>query len=212
MIWENLAPQFLYDDKVADFADKHDLRGWESWFAPYEREVYEFVLERLQPEDVVLDIGAGDFRFALAAAKRAQRVYAVEVYPPLVTDFLARHGADLPRNLQVVCANAIDLPFPADATVGVLLMRHCQHFGLFFHKLQAVGARRLFSNARWKSGVEEIDLLAPRQPVDRVPPGWYACACGAVGFKAPPHPEDDWEEAIHEVSSCPQCQTQGAAP
>ena len=187
------------------FAARHGLTNWEAWFAPYDENTYRFVLARLRADDVVLDIGAGDCRFALAAAARVKRVYALEVQPALVSACLQRAGDTLPRNLHVICANALDFPFPADVTAGVLLMRHCTHFADYFRKLQAAGARRLFTNARWKMAVEAVDLQAPRAFFEQAPPGWYACTCGAVGFKAPAEPEADVEDAVHEVKTCPQC-------
>jgi len=203
MKWETLAPQFHGD--VATFAARRGLATWEAWYAPYDRQTYAFVLERLRPDDVVLDIGAGDFRLALAAARKVRKVYAVEVHPVLVASFLRRIGAALPPNLLVICANALDFPFPSDVTAGVLLVRHTERFAVFFERLRALGARTLFTNARWRMGVEAIDLQAPRVSIDMAPPGWYACACGAVGFKEP----DSWDvsltEQVHEVADCPRC-------
>ncbi len=203
MKWEAIAPQFQGD--VAAFAARRGLSPWEVWYAPYDPAVYAFVLERLQPEDVVLDIGAGDFRLALAAARRVRKVYAVEVHPTLVANFLHRMGAALPSNLQVVCANALEFPFPSDVTAGILLVRHSEHFADFFSRLRAVGAQRLFTNARWHMGVELVDLQAPRMSLDAAPPGWYACACGAVGFKEPASWDDPYTETVHEVATCPRC-------
>jgi hypothetical protein len=38
--------------------------------------------------------------------------------------------------------------------------------------------------------------------------GWYACACGAVGFKI--GPAEGWTEAqdaaVSEVQACPRCE------
>ncbi len=201
--WEDIAPQFHM--ALEGFSEEHGLQGWEAWFAPYDEKVYGFVLDRLSSDDVVLDIGAGDFRFALAAAKKVKRVYAVEIHAALVADFLGEIGLELPRNLQVICANALDFPFPEDVTVGVLLMRHCRHFPAYFRKLETVGARSLFTNARWKMGVEEVKLAAERVDFDSAPPGWYACSCGNVGFKEPPAGEFDLSDEVHEVRNCPKC-------
>ncbi len=190
-----------------EFVERHDLQEWEALFAPYGDDVYQFVLRRLHPEDVVVDIGAGDFRFALQAARLVKRVYAIEIHPGLVARFLEEMGERLPRNLHVVCANALDFPFPPDVTVGVLLMRHCSHFATYFRKLKGVGARSLFTNARWGMDVEEVDLTAERIDFDSAPPGWYACSCGAVGFKEPPLDEFEFSEDVHEVKNCPRCGT-----
>lgn len=190
------------DENLERFLRAHNLEEWEGRFSRYDEETYQAVLDRIGIDDVVIEIGAGDLYLALRIAQRAARVYAVEVNPLLVATALTGVGFSLPRNLQVICANALDFPFPPDITVAVLLMRHCQHFGEYFHRLQAVGCRWLLTNARWKSGVEAIDLKAPRVPFNQVDEGWYACRCGAIGYvgtgvraDAPPI----------EVVYCPNC-------
>lgn len=171
-------------------------------FSPYPDEVYDNVLAHLRPEDVVLDIGAGDLRLALRMAAKARAVYAVEVNPLIAAHALRIIGLDLPRNLHVICANALDLPIPSDVTVGVLLMRHCQHFQEFVCRLQDAGCRRLLTNARWRTGVETIDLDAPAAPIDSVHEGWYTCRCGGTGYIGTGERPD---AAPVEVSSCPAC-------
>lgn len=211
------------------FAARHGLSDWEGWFSPCDDETYESVLQNAQAQDRVLDLGAGDLRLSLLLAERVQRVYAVEVNPLLVAAALAEIGLDLPRNLQVICANALDVTFPSDVTLGVLLMRHCQHFSLYWDRLQAAGCQRLITNARWKSGIEVIDLAAPRVPWRGVREGWYACSCGAVGYVGGPHgavrpdgqgagphgvecphpasPVWSGADTQTEVSECPACQS-----
>lgn len=186
----------------AAFAARHDLCDWEGWFHPYDDETYGLVLLHIQEHDTVLDIGAGDLRLALQMAGRARRVYAVEVNPPLVGAALGEIGLDLPRNLHVICANALDVGIRPDVTVAVLLMRHCHHFARYFDKLQAAGVQRLITNVRWKSGVEVINLTHPRVPFAQVQEGWWACRCGAVGYVG----QGDRSEApAVEVSDCPFC-------
>lgn len=176
---------------------------WEAAFAPYDAETYQFVVDRIRPHDVVLDIGAGDLRLARRLAAIAHRVYAVERDPGILSqsDRSAR-----PANLIVVCEDASTWPFPSDVTVGVLLMRHCTHTADYIARLKVIGSARLITNARWKMGVEEIDLRSGvSYDPDRV--GWYACACGAVGFT----PGDARSITAHvldeviEVLSCPHC-------
>ncbi len=195
-----------FREGFASFARLHNLVGWEGWFSPYDEETYSAVLDHIAPDDVVLEIGAGDLRLALRMAERARRVYAVEVNPLVVGPALEIIGLRLPRNLHVMCANALDLSFPPGVTVAVLLMRHCQHFGHYFDRLRAASCRRLLTNARWKSGVEVVDLTAPCTPFEQVHEGWYACRCGAVGYvgsgarvDAPPV----------EVVACPACSPLG---
>jgi SAM-dependent methyltransferase len=188
------------------FAARHGLSDWEGWFSSYDDETYSLVLQNVEKCDIVLDFGAGDLRLALRMAERARQVYAVEVNPVMLGAALSEIGFDLPRNLHVICANALDIAIPPGVTVAVLLMRHCRHFGEYFDRLRAAGCQRLITNARWKSGVEVIDFTHPRVPFERVEEGWYACRCGAVGYvgqgersQAPPV----------EVSDCPACQRGG---
>ncbi len=185
-----------------DFAARHGLTDWEGWFSPYDEETYRVVLEHVTGDDVVMDLGAGDLRLALRLAGRVRRVYAVEVNPLVVGPALEVIGMDLPRNLHVICANGLDHPIPPGVTAAVLLMRHCQHWGTYFDRLRASGCQRLLTNARWKSGVEVVDLQGGRVPFERVAMGWYACRCGAVGCV---DSEADAAAPPIEVASCPAC-------
>lgn len=190
------------------FASRHGLLDWEGWFHPYDGETHQFVLQHAGPQDTVLDIGAGDLRLALELAPHVQRVYALEVNPLLVARALQEIGLDLPRNVHVICANALDVAVPSDVTVAVLLMRHCQHLETYFDRLQVAGCRRLITNARWRSGVEVIDLAATRLPFAKLKEGWYACRCGAVGYVGQ---GDKAQAAPTEVCDCPACRAGSAA-
>lgn len=196
------APRPQFSEGFARFAERHDLTDWEGWFSPYDDQIYEAVLSHIGSEDVVLDVGAGDLRLALRMAEQAQKVYAVEINPLLLSWALEIIGLDLPRNLHAICANALDVPIPSDVTTAVLLMRHCQHFHTYIDRLQAAGCQRLLTNARWRTGIELINLTAPGVPFEGVHEGWYACRCGGTGYvgkgtrsNAPPV----------EVASCPAC-------
>ena len=182
------------------------LPAWEALFAPYDEPTYQAVLDLLTPDDVVLEIGAGDLRLARRIAGLVRKVYAVEVNAR-VLDQASASSDPLPGSLIPIVADARAFDFPKDVTVGVLLMRHCTHFRLYFDKLRQAGAHRLVTNARWRMGVEAVDLLAERVSLGEFELGWYACLCGAVGFKAGPAERwtADMDEVIHEVSLCPQC-------
>lgn len=194
-----------FQEGFESFAARHGLTNWEGWFSPYDDEVYTEVLRNIAEDDVVLEIGAGDLRLALRLAGRARKVYAVEVNPKVLGPALEAIGWELPRSLVAICANALDIPFPSDVTVAVLLMRHCQHFGDYVAKLRAIGCQRLITNARWKAGVEVIELAAQGEDFSQVKGGWYACKCGAVGF-IPCDPSDgEVLFSIHEVENCPHC-------
>jgi SAM-dependent methyltransferase len=179
---------------------------WESMYAPYDQPTYQSVLEVLKPEDVVLDIGAGDLRFARQAAWLVEKVYAVESNAQVL--YQAQASLEpLPDHLIPVCTDAQALDFPTDITVGVLLMRHCTHLRLYSEKLRMAGARRLITNVRWRMSVEEVNLWAERTSFHETEMGWYACLCGATGFKVGPAEQWSFEmdELIHEVADCPQC-------
>ena len=181
--------------------------AWEERWAPYDEETYARALAYVPPGAVVVDIGAGDLRFARRLAARAELVYAVERQAEL----LAGAAAWLSQvdNVRVVCADAREWPFPPGLDAAVLLMRHCAraHFALYRRKLAAAGGRWLITNARWRMGVECIDLSAPARPYARAPVGWYACRCGATGFRA--GPVEALTAAalteITEVEDCPEC-------
>jgi Ribosomal RNA adenine dimethylase len=174
---------------------------WEVWWAPYDEATYQAALAFIRPGDVVLDIGAGDLRFARRAAAQARHVIAIERNPALLRSVAHKN----PR-LTVICADALTAPLPRSATVAVLLMRHCQHFAEYVGRLRGVGCRRLITNARWGMGVECLSLA--RQAVfEAAAPGWYACLCGQVGFK--PCPTEwittDTLQRVQALEECPAC-------
>lgn len=184
--------------------------NWESVWAPYDEVTYQQALAWVGPDDVALEIGAGDLRLARRLAAQARQVYAIEIEAALLN-----HAAhDQVDNLHVICRDARTYPFPTDVTVGVLLMRHCRHFHLYAYKLQAIGCPYLITNARWRMGVERLDLRQPRQAFAAIPYGWYACICGATGFIPGPAAALTWADLdiIHEVYDCPHCAGAGVAP
>ena len=182
------------------------VSDWEMMFAPYDQSTYQSVLDQLRPEDVILDIGAGDLRLARQMAQIVRKVYAVEVNSLILDKACALHES-LPANLIPICVDARTLDFPSEITTGVLLMRHCTCFRLYAEKLQKAGAVRLITNARWHMHVEIMDLLAPRGSFSDTGMGWYACICGGTGFKD--GPVEQWSHEMdrntNEVSNCPQC-------
>ena len=178
---------------------------WERLWSPYDEHTYQQALSAICPSDVVLDIGAGDFRLAKRIADKAQLVYGIEIQIELFPKEAMR------ENLILVHADAQTWPFPDDITIGVLLMRHCRHFRHYAEKLKSCGAQRLITNARWGMGVELVDLCKLREPYAAIELGWYACWCGSVGFK--PGPAEmitpSIDRTIHEVIDCPACQSTG---
>jgi hypothetical protein len=188
--------------------DHHPLTEsqWEVAWAPYDEATYTAALEFLGPDDAVLDIGAGDLRFARRAAERARTVIAIEQRPGLL-------NPPYPSNLTVISGDALAVPFPEGVSVGVLLMRHCRHFSEYVFKLRAVGAKRLITNARWRVGVERIDFNQPRASFENLDAGWWACLCGATGFAARSPDEVNAEviERVNHLATCPNCRASSQA-
>lgn len=182
-----------------------DLPVWERRWAPYDEDTYDQVVALVPPGSIVVDIGAGDLRLARRLAARARMVYAIENQPALLT------AARVPANVRVICGDARTLPFPTGIDAAVLLMRHCTHFPLYREKLLRAGGRYFITNARWGMAVECIDLALPARPFEEMPLGWYACRCGATGFRPGP-PEKLTTavmETIIEVSQCQECEHYG---
>jgi len=181
--------------------------AWEWMWSPYDDTIYAAVLEQIAPNDIVLEIGAGDFRLARQIAHRAQRVYAIERKKALLENL----EADLLANCHVIAGDGRWLPFPKEVTIAVLLMRHCTHLFWYWTKLTAVSCPKLITNARWGMDVEVIDLSGPRVPYETLSMGWYACWCGNTGF-IPGQAEQltgTMMDTIWEVNTCPACVNTG---
>lgn len=177
---------------------------WESLWAPYDEPTYQAVLAEIQPNDFVLEIGAGDLRLARRLAAKARRVEAVEIQTGVLA---AGTREPIPSNLIVHQADALTMPFPGGLISAVLLMRHCTHYSEYVARLRNVGCQRLITNARWHFGVEVIQLYTPRIPFDWLELGWYGCECGAAGFKSGPIEKygQKIDTIVIEVCNCPNC-------
>ncbi|HSK86964.1 MAG TPA: methyltransferase domain-containing protein [Anaerolineales bacterium] len=180
--------------------------AWEAMYAPYDQPTYQAVLDQIESDDVILDIGAGDLRLTRQMARIARKVYAVEINAQVLDQAYASRDP-LPVNLIAIHADARVLDFPFDITTGVLMLRHCTCFSLYAAKLRNAGADRLVTNARWHMDVEVINLLAQRSSFAESDMGWYACLCGGIGFKEglAEHWSLEMDRITNEVSDCPQC-------
>jgi hypothetical protein len=54
-----------------------DRAVWEAMWSPYDESTYRQVLSHVGPEDVVVDIGAGDLRLDRRLARISARVFCV---------------------------------------------------------------------------------------------------------------------------------------
>ena len=179
---------------------------WEALWSPYDQSTYHAVLEMIQSTDVVIDIGAGDLRLARQMLEHAKKIYAVEINPRVLSSGMNKSVPDS-HSLVTICADARSIEIPPDVSVGILLMRHCREFRLYANKLKQAGVDRLITNARWRMGVECVRLQIERIAYEAFRIGWFACWCGAVGFK--PGPAENYapnlDNLVHEVSMCPWC-------
>lgn len=175
-------------------------------WAPYDESTYQAALAYLCPGETVIDIGAGDLRFARRAAAKGCRVYAVEWQGEVLQRGTAG-GPPLPPSLTIILADARKLPFPTDVETGILLMRHCEDYALYVEKLRAIGCKHLITNARWRMSVERVPL-SPASPFRDDRMGWFACVrCGNTGF-VPGNPTEltvEIEQTIVNVEGCSKC-------
>jgi SAM-dependent methyltransferase len=179
------------------------VEEWEWMWAPYDAPTYQLILDQINSQDIVLEIGAGDLRLSRKIAQIAKKVYALELNQLL----LERSSDDLAANLETINGDARMVSFPNDITVAVLLMRHCTHFSLYFDKLRECGCQRLITNARWGMNVETINLESPRGSYQNLQIGWFACRCGNRGFKTGPAQllTEAVADQVWELDSCPLC-------
>ena len=85
-------------------------------YIPHEAN-YKEILEKLNKDDIVMDMGAGDLRFALLASQKVQKVYAVEMNPEIIAVALSIIKWGLPRNLVVICADWRYVEVPSEVNV-----------------------------------------------------------------------------------------------
>lgn len=181
---------------------------WEAMWSPYDEAIYQTVLDHINHDDIVLDIGAGDLRLACRMAEKCVRVYAIEIQEVFKNSLDKDKENSLPENLLVTYNDARSTPFPDDVSTGIILMRHCTNLRLYADKLKGAGAKRLITNARWRLGVEIVPLQTTRFEYQQMSIGWYACWCGATGFRSGPVEllTPELESITTEVINCPDCE------
>ncbi|MCC6905313.1 MAG: rRNA adenine methyltransferase [Anaerolineae bacterium] len=179
-------------------------RDWARLWAPYDASTYQEALGYVNPGDRVLDIGAGDLRFAYLVAQKGCTVYAIEQQIGLLCN--SRHTAYASR-IHVMVGDARYMAFP-EVDVAILLMRHCADFARYVTRLRQAGCGQLVTNARWRMGVECMPL-ATAIPFKPERSGWQACVqCGRVHFhpcEDPARAPENIDSAFVNVEGCPDC-------
>ncbi|NDJ51761.1 MAG: rRNA adenine methyltransferase [Chloroflexi bacterium] len=183
-------------------------QDWAAMWAPYDEDTYRQAATWIKAGQRVLDIGAGDLRFARRLTAQGCRVIAIDNQWSILMRSL--QDGPLPSGLLAVCADARGFPFPSGMDTAVLLMRHCMDFGLYVRKLREVGCLSLITNARWGMGVEYVPLEPATPTLDAASTiGWYAClTCGKIGFQAsdPNAIDDSVLDQTLNIEACPVCQ------
>jgi len=80
---------------------------------PHE-ESYKKMLSKIDRDDVICDMGAGDLRFAIMASRQCKKVYAVEMNPEMILYALKVIKWKQPRNLVITVADWRDFDVPED--------------------------------------------------------------------------------------------------
>lgn len=99
------------------------------------------LLADLQPDDCVLDIGAGTGLLTLPAASQAAHITALDISPAMCRQLENQLVDHAITNVDVVVGNASELPL-ADGSIDIILSNYC------FHHLRDADKRRALSEAR----------------------------------------------------------------
>jgi len=110
-----------YDDESVPFFNEDRTGSMVSVMLVPQEENYKEAFKKLRDNDVLMDMGAGDLRFALRASALCKKVYAVEMNTKTLTRALNIIGYGIPRNLIVICADWRDVKIPEDVTVIMCL-------------------------------------------------------------------------------------------
>lgn len=114
-----------------EYADHLEADSRRDWQQP------DKVVEALglRSDEVVADIGAGTGYFSRRMAKKAAKVYAIDIEEEL----LERAAASSPDNVETVLATTDDPKLPADSVDTVFIcnvLHHIHHRDAYYEKLR----------------------------------------------------------------------------
>jgi ubiquinone/menaquinone biosynthesis C-methylase UbiE len=109
-----------WDDHVADMEQVCHSAG----FVALREQLLE--IAQLRPHETVLDVGAGTGLLSLAAARQADRVYALDVSGAMCSHLAQKFSALDLRNAHVVHSSAARVPL-SDASVDAVVSNYCFH-------------------------------------------------------------------------------------
>lgn len=107
-------------EKEMEFYQRSNTNFISAMYMPHDYQYLE-VLKLVDKNDIVIDMGTGDFRLAILLSKRAKKVYALELNPELVSKALNIIKYNLPSNLIVICADWVKFPIPNDVNLIICL-------------------------------------------------------------------------------------------
>jgi len=96
-----------------DFYQRSNINFASAMYMPHENQ-YLKVLELVNKDDIVIDMGSGDFRFPIMLSGKVKKVYSLELNPELVSNTLNIIKYNLPSNLIIICTDWFNFPIPTD--------------------------------------------------------------------------------------------------
>jgi len=103
-----------------NFYQKSNTNFTSAIYVPHDNQ-YSTVLNLVNKDDIVIDMGSGDFRFSIMLSKKVKKVYALELNPELVSKSLNIIKYHLPSNLTIICADWFNFPIPNDVNTIICL-------------------------------------------------------------------------------------------
>lgn len=90
-------------------------------YMPHSYYQYQDVLNNVNKNDVIIDMGCGDLRLAYLLSKCVKKVYAVELNPEILYKAIKVLGYNKPMNLIIVLSDWVYFPIPCDVSKIVCL-------------------------------------------------------------------------------------------